>query len=213
VKTRIFPDLTGRKWAEVSLDALAREDFRGEENPLLDPEKCDAWVMGIARLRGVDFTCGGYLEDRGYLWRGHYLPKGPQAHLGVDYNVPTGTRVALCADGRVMHIGRDGSFGGWGGVLVFKLDHPPVEGADYLYYGHLAWDDTVAVGQRLRAGSIVGYIGEPRQNGGWFPHLHVQLVSERRMKAAGDNPLLVDGYMAPPVPAHDFPDPRPWIAL
>ncbi len=214
MKEKIFPDLCGKKWAEVNLDDLARKDFTGEENPLLDPEKCNAWVLDIARRRGVDFTYGGYLEDRSYLWRGHYLPAGPQAHLGVDYNVPDGTRVALCADAKVVHIGRDNSFGGWGGVLIFKLDQPPVTGADYLYYGHLAWDDTVAVGDKLAAGDIVGRIGKPHENGVWFPHLHVQLVSEKQMKmAAGGNPLAVDGYMPPPVSETDFPDPRPFIEL
>lgn len=206
-KHPLFPDLLGKKWTEVSLDAFAREDFKGDENPLLDPQKCDEWVVNIARKKGVDFTYGGYLEDRGYLWRGHYLPPGPQAHLGVDYNVPAGTRVSLLADGQVVHIGREAIFGGWGGLLVFKLDKPPVKGADYLYYGHLKWDDTVSVGQKLKAGDTVGYIGEPHENGVWFPHLHVQLVcAERKEKAP--KPELVDGYMVPPVPPEDFPDPH-----
>jgi murein DD-endopeptidase MepM/ murein hydrolase activator NlpD len=208
---KIFPDLADKKWAEVGLDALAREDFKGEENPLLDPQKCDVWVKSIAERYGVDYTYGGYLEDRSYLWRGHYLPKGPQAHLGIDYNAPAGTRVALLADAEVVHIGRDGQFGGWGGLLVFRLNKAPYAGADYLYYGHLAWEDIVSVGQKLKAGAIVGHLGEPHQNGVWFPHIHVQLVSERMMKLAKGNPEAVDGYMPPPVPQEDFPDPHPYV--
>lgn len=213
MKIKVFPDLCGKKWAEVNLDLLARQEFTEPQNPLLDPEKCNTWVLDIARRQGVDFTYGGYLEDRSYLWRGHYLPPGPQAHLGVDYNVPDGTRVALCADGEVTHIIHQGIFGGWGGLLVFRLDKPPVTGADYLYYGHLAWDDTVRVGQKLKAGAIVGAIGKPDENGVWFPHLHVQLVSQRQMDLANGQPELVDGYMPPPVPPTDFPDPRPLIGL
>lgn len=213
MKTRIFPDLAGKKWAEVNLDQLAQRDFPGGENPLLDAAKCDAWVQKIAREHKADYTFGGWLEDRAHLWRGHYLPPGPQAHLGVDYNVPDGVRVALCLDGEVVHIGRDGQWGGWGGVLVFRLDHPPVKGADYLYYGHLAWDDTVKLGQKLKAGDIVGKTGQPHQNGQWFPHLHVQMVSAAKMEGTGGNPLNVDGYMPPPVPPEDFPDPRTFIAL
>ncbi len=212
-KQQLFPDLKGKEWAEVNLDSLARRDFTDAENPLLDPAKCNAWVQKIAGEQGVDYTYGGYLEDRSHLWRGHYLPEGPQAHLGVDYNVPDGTRVALCCGGTVTHTARDGSFGGWGGMLVFRLDTPPVAGADYLYYGHLAWEDLVKVGQHLRAGEIVGHIGKPHQNGQWFPHLHVQLVSQRQMDLAKGVPEKVDGYMPPPVAAADFPDPRPLIAL
>ena len=213
MKTRIFPDLNGKKWAEVNLDALARRDFTGPENPLLDPEKCNSWVLDIAQRQGVDFTYGGYLEDRSYLWRGHYLPPGSQAHLGVDYNVPEGTRVASCVDGEVTHIIHQGIFGGWGGMLVFKITNPPVRGADYLYYGHLAWDDKVKVGQKIKAGDTVGYIGKPNENGVWFPHLHIQLVSQRQMDLAKGVPEQVDGYMPPPVSTEDFPDPRPFITL
>jgi murein DD-endopeptidase MepM/ murein hydrolase activator NlpD len=212
-KTKIFPELVDKKWAEVNLDLLAQQDFKEPENPLLDPEKCNAWVLDIARRHGADFTYGGYLEDRAWLWRGHYLPPGPQAHLGVDYNVPDGTRVASCVDGEVSHIIHQGIFGGWGGLLVFKIANPPVSGADYLYYGHLAWDDKVKVGQKVKAGDTVGFIGKPTENGVWFPHLHVQLVSERQMKLANNQPELVDGYMPPPVPTEDFPDPRQLIEL
>jgi murein DD-endopeptidase MepM/ murein hydrolase activator NlpD len=213
MKTVIFPDLVGKTWAEVNLDALAQKDFTGPENPLLDAAKCDVWILGIAQKHDVDFTYGGYLEDRSHLWRGHYLPAGSQAHLGVDYNVPAGTRVASCVDGEIVHIGRDGQWGGWGGVLVFRIAHPPLKGADYLYYGHLRWDDTVTLGQKVKAGETVGFIGEPHQNGQWFPHLHVQLVSEHKMKATNGDPLLVDGYMPPPVPPEDFPDARGLIKL
>lgn len=168
-------------------------------------------MTGIAGRFGADYTYGGYLEDRVWLWRDHYLPKGPQEHLGIDYNVPAGTKVQLLADAEVVHIARDGSFGGWGGLLVFKLDKAPYAGADYLYYGHLAWDDVVSVGQKLKAGSFVGQVGKPHQNGVWFPHIHVQLVSERMMKLAGGNPLAVDGYMVPPIPQEDFPNPHRYV--
>ncbi|MBI3440341.1 MAG: peptidoglycan DD-metalloendopeptidase family protein [Proteobacteria bacterium] len=209
---KIFPDLARATWAEVSLDALSRQEFNGKSNPLIDPQQCDDWVKKIAAQHHVDYTYGGYLEDRSHLWRGHYLPKGPQAHLGVDYNVPAGTKVIILSDAEVMHVGRDGSFGGWGGVLVFRLDKPPYKGADYLYYGHLAWDDTVSLGQKLKAGTLVGHIGKPHENGVWFPHLHVQMVSEREMKRAKNgNPEAVDGYRSPPVSKEDFPDPHPYV--
>ena len=104
---KIFPDLLNAKWEEVNLDAHAQEEIRDEKNPLLDPVACDSWVTGIAKRYGADYTYGGYLEDRAYLWRGHYLPKGPQEHLGIDYNVPAGTKVALLQDAEVFHIARD----------------------------------------------------------------------------------------------------------
>lgn len=215
MKTRIFPDLKGKKWAEVDLGALAVKEFPETAGPnkLLDPQFCDDWVVAKARERGADFTYGGYLEDRAHLWRGSYLPPGTQLHLGIDYNVPAGTRVAACADGEVTHIIEQGIEGGWGGLVVLKLTNPPLKAADYLYYGHLAWDGTVKVGQKVKAGDIVGHIGLPHQNGVWFPHLHVQLVSQAQMDKAGGVPELVDGYMQPPVPRDEFADPGLLIDL
>lgn len=205
---KLFPELTNATWADVNLDTLARRDFTEGKNPLIDPHACDIWVNKMAKEHGVDYTYGGYLEDRSWLWREHYLPPGLQAHLGVDYNVKAGTKVALLADATVVHIGREGTFGGWGGVLVFKLDKAPYAGADYLYYGHLAWEEIVTLGQHVKTGTVVGHIGEPHENGCWFPHLHVQFVAERVMQAAKAGPLSVDGYIPPPVNTDDFPNPH-----
>jgi murein DD-endopeptidase MepM/ murein hydrolase activator NlpD len=213
MKIKIFPDLAGAKWAEVHLDALSQKDFNGESNPLIDPQQCDDWVKSIAKRQGVDYTYGGYLEDRSHLWRKHYLPPGPQLHLGADYNVPAGIKVAVLADAEVVYIGHDCSFGGWGGLIVFRFNKPPYTGADYLYYGHLAWDGLPSVGQKVKAGDIVGRIGKPHENGMWFPHIHVQMVSERQMKKAGGDPLKVDGYMLAPVPKEDFPDPHAYVTV
>lgn len=208
---KIFPELLEATWADINLDALAQKDFHGESNPLIDPQQCDDWVREIARRHGVDYTYGGYLEDRSHLWRKHYLPPGRQAHLGVDYNVPAGTKVVVLEDAEVIYNAHDCSFGGWGGLVVFRLAKPPYAGADYLYYGHLAWDKMAAVGQKLQAGDFVGHVGKPHENGMWFPHIHVQLVSEKQMKLAGGDPLKVDGYMPPPVPEADFPDPHAYV--
>ena len=94
---------------------------------------------------------------------------------------------------------------------MFKLDQAPYAGADYLYYGHLAWEDIVSVGQKLKAGAIVGHIGKADQNGCWFPHLHVQFVSEGDVKKHGGDFLGVDGYRQPPVSESDFADPHPYV--
>jgi len=206
-----FPELSNKTWTEVNLDALSRLEFNGSSNPLIDPQQCDDWVRRIAKGLGVDYTYGGYLEDRSHLWRKHYLPPGHQLHLGIDYNVPAGTKVAVLADAEVVHTARDCSFGGWGGLIVFRFDTPPYAGADYLYYGHLAWDGMAVAGQKVKAGDVIGHVGKPHENGMWFPHIHVQLVSERMMKLAKGNPEAVDGYMPPPVPKEDFPDPHPYM--
>ena len=35
------------------------------------------------------------------------------------------------------------------------------------------------VGRRFAAGEVLGWLGEPHENGGWPPHVHLQLAWER----------------------------------
>jgi 4-aminobutyrate aminotransferase-like enzyme len=59
-------------------------------------------------------------------------------------------------------------------VLEHRIDagHP-----FFTLYGHLAHEVTkrLAPGQTVAAGDIIGLLGVPEENGGWTPHLHLQL--------------------------------------
>jgi murein DD-endopeptidase MepM/ murein hydrolase activator NlpD len=201
---KLFPQLAGRKWECVNLDALARIDFPGlgrtrEANPLNDPAACARWIDRLHERLGVDFTYGGYLEDRSHLWRGHYQEAlGRFIHLGVDYNVPAGTDVFAARRMKVQEVKKDeDQDGGWGGQIIFLLPETDL----YVIYAHLEHTDLPAVGRTFEEGEKVGVVGSSSVNGGWFPHLHVQCV-------AGALPDGVDGYAAPSADLHlRFPNP------
>jgi hypothetical protein len=86
----------------VHLDATQELPARASGaavNPLLDPRVSQFMVDEFHRARGVDGSYGSYIEDRRYLLRGSYLSAtGAYLHLGVDFNVPQGTRVAVVPD-------------------------------------------------------------------------------------------------------------------
>jgi len=213
----IFPELAGRRWAGAGLDALARAQFpdtrRG--NPLNEPWICDAWVRSVADRSGADHTWGGWMEDRAHLWRGHYLPPGCSIHLGIDLNVPAGTLVLTPLAGEVLHaVPCRALGGGWGGWFVLRAEAPR-HGADYLLFGHLAHARLPRPGTRLAAGSPVGRVGMPQENGGWFPHLHLQSLSAEAWRQVQRDPdELLDGYGYPqPGLARLFPDPAPLLGL
>ena len=99
----LFPALAHARWAYVNLAPEAKADPAGataSPNPLNDPAFCAAWVDGVARRRGIDFTYGGYMEPRDHLWRGHYHNPDLMRHTAVDNNVPAGTRVGAPAAAR-----------------------------------------------------------------------------------------------------------------
>ena len=67
----------------------------------------------------------------------------------------------------------------------------------YLLYGHLDPTRLIAVGTHVKKGDIIGYVGEPEQNGGWFPHLHVQYMTRQFVEPYLTTPLGwedLDGY-------------------
>lgn len=98
-------------------------------------------------------------------------------HTAVDYNVPAGTEVVAPADGHVLRVVRDTSYGGWGGCVFVQLLNP-YRGAGYYLMGHLAHAPLPNPGDVLTRGSPVGLIGEPHENGVWFPHLHLQCFDQ-----------------------------------
>lgn len=191
----IFPDLEGAPWGYVNFNAQAKRDFPPPaKNPLLDAAFSEVWKDNIRREMGVDFLYGGYLEDRSDLWRGHYHTPGHMRHLGIDLYVPVGTRVIAPCFGVVTLSRPDpDQHGGWGGMLHIHMDWPH-QGASHLILGHLAHQGLPALGQRVTPGQVVGLLGESSENGGWSPHLHVQLYNDDVAQAYAGRLHEIDGY-------------------
>jgi murein DD-endopeptidase MepM/ murein hydrolase activator NlpD len=182
-------------------------------NPLLDPAICQRMVDEVHCRKGVDWSYGGYLEDRRRLWRGSYLSAtGAFLHLGVDFNVPQGTRIAAVEESTVVLVDEDGDRnGGWGSRVFLKPAALRRPGGVQIY-AHLQ-NVRVAPGARLMPGTFFAEVGGPPDNGNWFPHLHIQGIRESYF-----HELLVsrfeelDGYGLPgerTLLRRDFPNPLP----
>ncbi len=193
---RLFPDLADKSWAFVDLneEALARTPAdRFPQNPLLDAAHFEAFLQAIARDRGVDFTYGGYLEWRGHVLRGTYMQPDAMRHLGVDYNAPEGTSVALPVEATLVEIARDpDQDGGWGGRLIFRR---PASGVHLVlaHLAHASLPDASMIDATFPQGAPVAAIGGPGENGNWFAHLHVQCIAPDEFAHARDS---FDGYAA-----------------
>lgn len=157
-------------------------------------------LLALASAQGKFCTYGGYLEDRTNLWSGVYPleQKTRLIHLGADINnVVVGQPVASLTDGVVFHILNDLSpKTGWGGRVLIRHQATPKQ-AIYLMYAHL--DGRLPkVSTPVKRGQIIGYIGAPTINGGWFPHLHLQIMNEKYIKNYFANLDLIDGYAVAP---------------
>lgn len=184
----LFPTLVG-KWGHVNFneEALAIE----ADPAILDEKSSGHWVEQIHKGRGIDYSYGGYMEDRAFLMRGQYQKPGETWHLGIDYTVPQDTPVHIPVDAKLRSFGMDpDQFGGWGGKAIFETR------LGYLIFGHL---EKAEVKSEYKAGDFISTIAGFDRNGGWFPHLHVQAVVNQIQSgpiSRSLNPHLVDGYSA-----------------
>jgi murein DD-endopeptidase MepM/ murein hydrolase activator NlpD len=89
-----------------------------------------------------------------------------RTHMGIDYAAPSGTPIFSVANGRVIHLGYSGAFGN-----LIILEHP---GNYHTYYAHLSnYNVELAVGNEVRRGLEIGYVGSTGRSTG--PHLHFEL--------------------------------------
>jgi len=220
--TALFPELGGTSFCGVNLDEEAvrwrtqyPERFAGGVNPLLDPAAAQALVDDFHARHRVEWSYGGYLEDRRHIWQGSYLERtGNWVHLGVDFHVPWGTHVAAPQAAAVFLVDHDlDRDGGWGQRVFLKLGGEPPDDP-VLIFAHLQGAG-VTPGTRLARGAVFAEVGGPPGNGNWAPHLHVQTIpSDRLVEALIERFAELDGY-GPPSRVEDlrvsFPDPLPII--
>lgn len=180
------------------------------KNSLLDPAICQEMVNDIHKKYDLDFSYGGWMEDRSFLWSGSYMDqKKTYIHLGLDLNVPAGTEIAATFNARVARIDNDPSFDcGWGTRVILKHQSEPI----YLIYAHLNKDICCKKENHIKKGQIFAKVGKPPYNGNWFEHLHLQAIAEGYYKELEREDLWagLDGYGAEKDTANNakkFPDP------
>jgi murein DD-endopeptidase MepM/ murein hydrolase activator NlpD len=113
----------------------------------------------------------------GFGARRHPILGRMRMHNGVDYAAPVGTPIFAAGDGRVRFAGWQG---GYGRTVV--LDHG--NGITTLY-AHMSRLGPYRVGQRVRQGTTIGFVGASGMATG--PHLHYEF----RVNGVHRNPLTV----------------------
>ncbi len=182
------------RWQEINLNECAKL-FPCN---LVDSKDQIKWLKKMHELFRCDYSYGGYLEDRSTLWNGHYHNPNSMIHLGVDFNVPQGTDIHMPYDGICSFVSHSpDQVGGWGG----RIDFYNQERDFYFILGHLSLNSELHKHVvmppeppfTLKKGSKVGYIGSSDENGGWAPHLHLQLMSKATYESFSFR-QEIDGY-------------------
>ncbi len=122
------------------------------------------------------------------LARRHPILKTVRAHKGIDFAAPVGTPIKAAGNGRVIHRGVKG---GYGNTVI--LAHP---GSVTTLYGHMSrYARGLSVGDKVKQGEVIGYIGMTGLATG--PHLHY----EYRVNGVHRNPAKIPVPRAESIPA------------
>ena len=190
---------------------------------LYDERMCDGEVLAVDTVRYAVFSNGGEdlpmimfdQKDGGNIWwndkgesmrkaflkaplqysrvssgfsyaRKHPVTRKVQPHTGVDYAAPKGTPVMTIGDGVVTSVKYEGA----GGNTV-RIRHNSVYSTAYLHLSKYA--KGLKVGQRVRQGEVIGYVGSTGRSTG--PHLDFRVWKN----GTPINPLKMDSPPAEPL--------------
>jgi LysM repeat protein len=98
---------------------------------------------------------------------GSIITQGLHGYNAVDFGAPYGTPVRAAADGTVITSKEGGWNGGYGNFIVLSHDN----GTQTLY-SHQS-SNSVFVGQKVKAGQVIGYVGSTGRSTG--NHLHFEI--------------------------------------
>jgi len=144
-----------------------------------------ARIDAAMREAGVRVAIGRYDEPRllysSPLFAGAESPLDERRtiHLGLDIFCDAGTPVHAPLRGTVHAFAYNPASLDYGGVVI--LQHTTDDGTEFFsLYGHLSRASLteMTVGQVVEHGEPFATLGAPDENGGWTPHLHLQLFTD-----------------------------------
>ncbi len=178
-----FAPILGTDIADAPFRSLSVEASTSPQDPYNLTRREAARLGGAEDSPQDEVFLGYYLEPR-LIYTAPAFRLGPwkasnrrTVHLAVDVFAPAGTPLLAPLDGEVAAIeNRTGNLD-YGGVIVLR--HVTPEGdVFHTLYGHLdpACLDQLRPGDTVMRGDVFCHLGDVHQNGGWAPHLHLQVA-------------------------------------
>ncbi|MBC7895672.1 MAG: aminotransferase class III-fold pyridoxal phosphate-dependent enzyme, partial [Cytophagaceae bacterium] len=166
---------------------MQRLDWSDPDDPVVaatvrfDTAAADVAYTAAAAAGGFDVGIGAWCEERAIYSADAFASRliagaRRNLHLGLDVFVDAGANLRTPLDATVLATADCNRPQDYGGVLL--LEHRSGGGQAFrTLWGHLApasiahWHP----GDVVRAGDVVARLGASHENGGWVPHLHLQL--------------------------------------
>jgi 4-aminobutyrate aminotransferase-like enzyme/Ser/Thr protein kinase RdoA (MazF antagonist) len=143
-------------------------------------------VSAAMREAGAAIGAGGYDEARvihstDALATGVVTDERRTVHIGLDLTLPAGSPLYAPLAGVVHGFEDAATRRDDGPVIVLRHQIPGDEPLTfYTRYGHLARQalEGLYVGKPIEAGERFAAVGAPEENGDWWPHVHVQIITD-----------------------------------
>ncbi|MBZ5588955.1 MAG: aminotransferase class III-fold pyridoxal phosphate-dependent enzyme [Acidobacteriia bacterium] len=206
-------DVDLRTAPSLVFDLSVGSRFLGADPHAAETEAMTESVFREMRKAGVAVGIGRYDEARGiymspaFAGGGRPTDERRTVHLGIDLFVEPGSPIHSPLAGVVHTLANNSAPQDYGPLVILR--HETGDGLPFhTLYGHLSEDTPagLSVGQRVEPGREIGRVGAPPTNGGWTPHVHVQLILDLLDKGADFPGVAFPGHRA--VWAAFSPDPN-----
>jgi len=158
-----------------------------KKNPDITPktfksvEKFSKYIQNYVKSENARGAYGGYNENRKIYEKSEVFAgdaKHRSIHLGIDFWIEAGTPVQAPLPGVVHSFGNNSNSGDYGPTIILK--HYFGNEVFHTLYGHLSESSLTQLkeGKLVKRKEIIGYLGEPKENVDWPPHLHFQVIKE-----------------------------------
>ncbi len=181
-----FAPLTGhnlRTTPVAPIDLGVGSPLVSSESSENNPAELDRRIQEKFKTYGAVVGVGGYDEARLiYDWTKNPTGDEPRTiHIGLDLSLAAGTPLYAPLDGVVHGFENAAARHDYGPVIVLRhqTDGPdPVE--FYSLYGHLSPDslEGLFIGKTIAKGERIARVGSAPENGDWWTHVHVQLITD-----------------------------------
>ena len=169
---RVLQDALERQYGGGATQAVAPSSTAVVSGGEIEPAATAAATAGFAPAAvpqaddnpALPLPLDSTLTSR-YGWRQDPFGAGVRFHAGVDIAAAYGREVPAVSDGRVEFAGEQGGYG-----LTVVVAH---DGGIETRYAHLS-SLNVRQGDQVRAGSVVGRVGQTGRSTG--PHLHFEVL-------------------------------------
>ena len=138
-----------------------------------------AWITEKLAINNCRFGIGGYLEKRVIYGQPLFIKNTEEprdVHLGIDIWTVASAGVFAPLSGKIHSFNNNNNSGDYGPTII--LEHDLGGMTLFSLYGHLSLNSikNIKPGDAIAKNQAIGWLGTDKENGGWPPHLHFQLM-------------------------------------